>query len=103
MAGERKKMIRKAVDERFDWEEMAQRALATHWAKRTAQEKSEFVIVFGNLLERTYLDKVEGYSGEKVTYADEVIEGEYGEVKVKIVTSKEVEIPVYYRLNMRPK
>ena len=35
-AAERERLIRHAVDERFDWEEMARRALAIHWAKRTA-------------------------------------------------------------------
>ena len=97
-AEEKRKMIRQAVDERFDWEEMAQRALARHWSQRTPEEKKEFVRLFGDLLERTYLNKVEGYSGEKVQYEGESVDGDYSAVKVKIVTDKNVDIPVEYRL-----
>jgi phospholipid transport system substrate-binding protein len=95
---EREKLIRKAVDEQFDWEEMARRSLATHWAKRTAEEKKEFVHLFADLLERTYMKKVEDYSGEKVLYEGETKDGDYATVKVKIVTKKNKDIPVEYRL-----
>jgi phospholipid transport system substrate-binding protein len=97
-AEERRKLIRKAVDERFNWEEMARRSLARHWAARTDEEKKEFVRLFGDLLERTYMSKVEGYSGEKVLYEAEKADGEYATVSVKIVTKKNVDIPVMYRL-----
>jgi len=98
---ERKMLIRKAVDEIFDWEDMSRRSLARHWAKRTGEEKKEFIDLFGQLLERTYLKKVEGYSGEKVNYTGEKIDEDYGIVNVKIVTSKDVEIPVKYRLKKK--
>lgn len=101
MARERKKLIRKAVDKRFDWEEMGRRALARHWAMRTDEEKREFVSLFGRLMERAYMAKVEGYSGEEVTYGKELVDGEYGVVNVKILTSKEVEISVKYRLRKK--
>jgi phospholipid transport system substrate-binding protein len=95
---EREKRIRQAVDERFYWEEMARRSLATHWAKRTPEERKEFVGLFANLLERTYMKKVEDYSGEKVLYEKENQEGEYAAVKVKIISNKNRDIPVEYRL-----
>jgi phospholipid transport system substrate-binding protein len=101
MVRERKKLIRKAVDKRFDWEEMGRRALARHWARRTDEEKREFVSLFGRLMERTYMARVEGYSGEDVTYGKELVDGEYGVVNVKILTSKDVEIPVKYRLRKK--
>jgi phospholipid transport system substrate-binding protein len=97
-ARERAIQIRKAVDERFDWEEMSKRTLATHWKQRTEKEKKEFIDLFGKLLERTYLDKVESYSGEKVLYIDESVDGSYAVVRVKVVTKKETEILVEYRL-----
>jgi len=97
-AKEKKKLIRRAVDECFDWEEMARRSLARHWAQRTAEEKKEFVRLFAELLERTYMSKVEGYSGEKVRYERETIDGDYAVVKVKILTQKSKDIPVEYRL-----
>lgn len=100
-ADERKRLIRQAVDERFDWEEMSRRSLARHWARRTAEEKKEFIDLFGKLLERTYLDKVEGYSGESVLYDGENVDPDdkkYVAVKVRFITKKGIDIPVEYRL-----
>jgi phospholipid transport system substrate-binding protein len=95
---EKEKLIRQAVDERFDWEEMARRSLANHWAKRNPQERKEFVSLFSDLLERTYMKKVEDYSGEKVLHEGETQDGDYAVVKVKIVTKKNKDISVEYRL-----
>jgi phospholipid transport system substrate-binding protein len=98
---ERREKIRKAVDEMCDWDEMSRRALGRHWAQRSEQEKKEFIRLFGQLLERTYVEKVEGYSGEKVIYTGERIDGDYAEVNVKIVTKKNTEIPVGYKLKSK--
>ena len=95
---ERKQMVRKAVDEIFDWEAFSRRALATYWKKRTPQEKKEFVVLFGKLLERTYLDKVENYSGESVKYLGEKIDGKYAMVKTIVLSGSNTEIDVNYRL-----
>jgi phospholipid transport system substrate-binding protein len=102
-AEEREKRIRRAVNERFDWQEMARRSLAIHWAKRTAEERKEFVRLFADLVERTYMKKVEGYSGEKVFYEGETKEGGYASVRVNIVTKRGNGIPVEYRLKKEGK
>jgi phospholipid transport system substrate-binding protein len=100
-AEEKKRQIRRTADERFDWEEAARRSLATHWAKRTEEERSEFVSLFSDLLETTYMDKVDNYSGERVLYQRETIEGDYGVVNVRVVTTTDVEIPVEYRVRKK--
>ncbi len=100
-AAQRRERIRRTVDELCDWEEMSRRSLGRHWAQRTEQEKKEFVRLFGQLLERTYIDKVEGYSGEKVNYLGERVDGDYAEVDVKVVTNKNTEIPVIYRMRAK--
>ena len=100
---ERRNLIRKAVDELFDWNEMARRTLGRSWAERTEAEKKEFVPLFAELLERTYLKKVEGFSGEKVRYEGETIEGDRAAVKVKIITQKNKDIPVESRLRKEGK
>jgi len=95
---ERNNLIRQAVDERFDWEEMSRRTLATHWAQRTPEEKKEFIDLFGKLLERTYMERVGDYSGEKVLYAGERVEEEYAVVDVEILTKQGRSVSVSYRL-----
>jgi phospholipid transport system substrate-binding protein len=98
---DRKRLIRNAVDERFDWEEMSRRTLARHWTKRTGEERKEFMNLFGKLIERTYMDKVDDYSGEKVHFEGETVDGEYGTVNVRIITKKETEIRVLYRVKKK--
>jgi len=95
---ERRSSIRRTIDERFNWEEMTRRSLARYWDPRTAEEKKEFVRLYSDLLERTYMDKIEGYSGEKVIYGGESTDNDYAVVKVKIVTKKNTDIRVEYRL-----
>ncbi|MBM4338823.1 MAG: ABC transporter substrate-binding protein [Deltaproteobacteria bacterium] len=94
---ERRELILKVVDERFDWEEMARRSLARHWAQRSPEEKQEFTILFKELLERVYMDKVEGYSWNKIAYEGEHIDGDYAAVKVKVFTARDQTIQVEYR------
>lgn len=95
---EKKRMIRKAVDERFDWTAISRRALGRHWRKMTTEEKRAFIPLFGQLLEKTYLSRVGEYSGERVRYEDEKVDGTYGVVTVKIISDKHGEISVKYRL-----
>jgi phospholipid transport system substrate-binding protein len=100
-AQERRRLIRKAADERFDWEEMARRSLGRHWAQRSAEGKKEFVSLFSELVERTYMSKVENYSGEKVQYEGETIDGDYAVVKVRVMSQKNRDISVDYRLQKK--
>jgi phospholipid transport system substrate-binding protein len=100
-ADERRRLIRRTADEIFYWQEMARRSLARHWKKRTDEEKKEFVPLFADLLERTYMNRVEDYSGENVRFDGEKIKGNYSLVSATVFTSKNVEIPVEYRLKKK--
>lgn len=95
---ERRSALRKVTDERFDYEEMAKRSLSIHWAKRTTQEKKEFISLFKDLLERSYINKLESYSEETILYIYESVESDYSVVKTKIITKRNVEVPVDYKL-----
>ena len=97
----RRKMLRNTLSERFDWEEMARLSLAGHWQGLTDEEKKEFVPLFTDLLERTYMNRLENYSGDKVTYDAERVKGNYSLVKVTIFTDKQVEIPVVYKMKKK--
>jgi len=98
---ERRKMLRNAVNERFDWREMAQRSLADHWKSLSEEERKEFIPLFTDLLENTYMNRIENYSGDKVNYEDEKVQGNYSLVKVTIFTDKQVEIPVVYKMKKK--
>ncbi len=81
---------------------MAKRSLARHWKKRSSEEKKEFVDIFSDLLERSYIGKIEGYTDEKVNYDKEVLKGKgkYGVVNTTIVT-KDVNIPIFYKVRYK--
>ncbi len=100
-AEERRRLIWEEIDKRFDWNEMARRTLSIHWRKRTPEERAEFTRLYAKLLERTYLNRIEAYSGEKVLYLGERVEGNYGLVKVEIITTRNTEIQVLYRVKKK--
>jgi phospholipid transport system substrate-binding protein len=98
---ERRAAIRKIIDSRFDFEEMAKRSLALHWRERSPEEKKEFIALYSDLLEDTYIRKIERYEGEKIQYASEIIDDGYSTVRTRIITKKNIEIPIDYRLMKR--
>ena len=97
-ADKRRGELRRAAEDLFDFGEMSRRALARHWNDRSPQEREEFVRLFTDLLERSYLSKVENWSGEKVLFVGEATDGDYAAVRSKIITTRKQEVPVEYRL-----
>ncbi len=98
---ERKAAVRRIANEIFDFGETAKRSLARHWAPRSAGEREEFVALFADLLERSYISKIELYGGEKISYTAETLDGDQASVRTKLVTKQETEIPVEYRMLQR--
>jgi len=93
----RRRMLEQVIAQRFDYAEMSKRALAANWTPLTNEQRDEFVDLFKSFLSDRYASKIEGYSGEQVEYLTERLEGQYAEVRTKLVSSK-VQIPMDYRL-----
>jgi len=93
----RRELIKATIDQRFDYEEMARRSLAATWRQLSPAQRSEFVDLFGELLEASYADKIEKYSGETVTYLAEHQDDDYAEVRT-VLLRKNDRIPMDYRL-----
>jgi phospholipid transport system substrate-binding protein len=98
---ERRAAVRKIASEVFDVSETAQRALGLHWQQRTPAEREEFVKLFANLLEQTYISRIGEYGGEKLKYVDEQIDGDHAIVRAKVLTRKGAEAPVEARLSQK--
>ena len=94
---ERRDQLRQILFARFDFSEMARRALGASWRRRTPQEQEEFVRLFTELLEHAYTDTIESYTDEKIVYVGERLDGNYAEVKSKILTSKGQEFSIDYK------
>jgi phospholipid transport system substrate-binding protein len=100
--GKRRAKMRQAVFQRFGFDEMAQRALGQYWPKRTPAEKKEFVTLFSDLLERSYITKIESYTGEQqVLYTKESIDKDYASVRTEIVVQRDANVEVVYQLLRR--
>ena len=98
---DRRAAVRQVANDIFDFSETAKRSLARHWTPRTQAEKDEFVGLFTDLLERSYISKIELYGGEKIQFVGETIEGEGAVVRTKLVTKQGTEIPIDYRMLKR--
>ena len=97
---ERRDQLKQILFARFDFTEMARRALGSNWRRRTPQEQDEFVKLFTDVLERAYADIIESYSDEKIVYLHERIEGTYADVMSKILTSKGEEYSINYKVHL---
>ena len=96
---ERRTLLREEISKAFDFDEMAKRSLGPAWRQRTPEERKEYVAIFRQVLENSYLGKVEAYQGEKIRYVkDSVEEGRIATVETLIVTGKGQEIPLNYRM-----
>jgi phospholipid transport system substrate-binding protein len=98
---ERRAAVRKIANDIFDFGETARRSLARHWQGRTPAERDEFVQLFSDLLERSYISKVELYGGEKIQYLGDAVEGEQAKVQTKLLTKSGSEIPIEYRMHRK--
>lgn len=98
---DRRASVRKIAAEAFDVNESARRALGLHWQQRTQAEREEFVQLFGDLLERTYIAQIDLYSGERLRFTEEKLDGNLAIVRAKLVTKQGTEVPVEARMNRK--
>jgi len=98
---DRREAVRSLAEEVFDVTETAKRALGQHWLQRSQAERDEFVKLFANLLEQTYIARIDEFGGEKLTYVGEQIDGERAVVRAKITTKNGTDVPVESRVLLK--
>ena len=89
--------ISTVINKRFDFRAMSQRTLATNWKKTSDEEKQQFVALFSQLIENSYVGKVEAYTDEKVDFTGEKVKGRKAVVETLILTSS-ADIPINYKV-----
>ena len=99
-AGERRAAIRKIAEQIFDFAETARRSLGPHWHGRTPAERDEFVRLFADLLERSYISRIELYSGEKLAFLGDTVDGDLALVRTRIAAASG-DVAVDYRMLRR--
>jgi phospholipid transport system substrate-binding protein len=97
---EKRSKMRAIINKRFDFRAMSQRTLATNWKKASKDEQQQFVGLFAQLIQNSYIGKVEAYTSETVEYPAEKIKGKRAVVDTLIITSS-TEIPVNYKVYLK--
>ncbi len=97
---ERQAKIRQAVLQHFGFNEMAQRSLGQHWSTLTQPQRQEFVTLFTDLLERSYVTRIDSYNAgpQGIRYLKEEIDQDRAAVHTEIVRERDLSAAVEYRL-----
>jgi phospholipid transport system substrate-binding protein len=98
-ATQRRKAILTAAGTIFDFGEMAKRSLGQHWAARTPAERTQFVALFTDLMQKSYISKVDQHGGAKMVFRGETVDGDLASVRTTIPLSNGSEMPLEYRMH----
>jgi phospholipid transport system substrate-binding protein len=104
MAGDKNALKRQtavlaAASTIFDFGEMAKRSLGQHWAARTPTERTQFVALFTDLVQHSYINKVDQHSGARMTFTGETVDGDLAAVRTAIPLNNGKEMPLEYRMH----
>ena len=91
--------LRKLLVARFDYAAMARQSLGNRWVDLKGQEK-EFVAVFAEFLQNSYMSTLGSFRGEKVVYDRDQIDGESAEVDTRVVGGEGAPIRIGYKLHL---
>jgi len=87
------------IENVFDFQELSRRTLGREWKKFNAEQQTEFVKLFKELLQGVYADRLLAYSDQKVIYDKELmLKKGRAEVQSYLQTSDGTKIPLFYRL-----
>jgi phospholipid transport system substrate-binding protein len=100
---ERRELLRRVIEARFDFSEMAKRSLGAEWRRLNPSQQQEFVGLFTDLLRDAYVADIESYKGEKVVYTRETQEDQFATVHTMIRSPDGTEYSLEYRLHLAGK
>lgn len=92
--GDRRLAVRRVVEEVFDFDETARRALGRHWDERSPEERATFVRLFTSLIDRAYLSRLDGFEGERIVVVADEVDGPRAVVRLHVVTGGPAPLPV---------
>jgi phospholipid transport system substrate-binding protein len=91
--------LRQILLTRFDFAAMAQKSLGNRWKDLNGKEE-EFVSVFTDFVEHSYMSTLGSYRGEKVVYDRDRANGESAEVDTRVVGGQGNPIKIEYKLHL---
>ena len=91
--------LREILLVRFDFAAMAKESLGTRWNDLKGKQK-EFVSVFTDFVEHSYMSTLGSYRGEKIVYDHDRSDGESAEVDTRVVGGEGNPIKIEYKLHL---
>jgi len=91
--------LREILLVRFDFAAMAKESLGTRWNDLKGKEE-EFVSVFTDFVEHSYMSTLASYRGEKIVYDHDQSDGESAEVDTRVVGGEGNPIKIEYKLHL---
>jgi len=87
------------IEKIFDFTELSKRTLGRDWKKMSAEQQTEFVKLFKELLQGVYANQLLSYSDQKVIFEKEtMLKKGRAEVQSFLQTSDGKKIPLFYRM-----
>jgi len=81
--------LSRITDAFFNATELARRALGQRWRMLSGTEQQEFTQLFLELIKQTYLDKLDAYNNNGITYDQEILQSPtQAEVLLTVATDK---------------
>ncbi|MCF6179682.1 MAG: ABC transporter substrate-binding protein [Geopsychrobacter sp.] len=93
----KKRQISGTVQNYLGVKSLSQRTLGVYWKKASTEELHRFMALYVQILEQTYLNRVDDYSGGKVAYLKERIKGKKAILDTEFVSARH-KIPVQYKM-----
>ena len=88
----------------FNFTEIAKRSLARNWKVFTPQERMDFTNTFKELLENTYINKIQGeFQNEEILFLSQEKISDIKAVVKTVIVRKTGDIPTDYRMICRKK
>ena len=95
---ERQKQFRVLLNSYFDIKGIGKWALGRYWRKTSKSERSEYLVLFENLIVSTYANRFSQYTKEKLTVKGSSSRGKFALVKSQINGGKEKPIRIEWRV-----
>ena len=97
----KKEKIRTVSEKMFDFTELSKRTLGPNWKNLNTEQQKEFIVLYRDILEDAYMDRIIAYKDEKVVFHKEtMLTDNTTEVQSSIIT-KTVETRINYRLILK--
>ena len=99
-SGVRRGKIRAVVDQYFDFDAIAKRALGPRWNEEPPEKQQEFTRDFSQLLFDTYIRRIEKYTNERIAYKQKQTGGDYAVIEAVVAGGQSGTIPIDYYLRL---